>query len=130
MFNSSWYNSLISPVLAPPSWVFAPVWFILYVFMFVSLAFYIISNDTNKKLGYIYFLIQFILNLVWSPVFFGLKSILGGLMIVIVLDIFTYLTIKSFCKASKWACIFLFPYFLWILFATYLNFSYLMLNNF
>lgn len=130
MLNSSWYNSLISPALTPPSWVFAPVWFILYVLMFVSLAFYIISNDANKKLGYVYFLIQFILNLVWSPVFFGLKSILGGLIVIILLDIFVYLTIKRFCKASKWACVFLTPYFLWILFATYLNFSYLMLNNF
>lgn len=130
MFNSTWYNSLVAPALAPPNWVFAPVWFILYVLMFVSLAFYIISDGNNKKIGYIYFLIQFILNLAWSPVFFGLKSILGGLIVVILLDIFICLTIKSFCVQSRAACLFLIPYFLWVLFATYLNFRYFLLNNF
>ena len=128
MFNSSWYDSLISPSIVPPAWVFAPVWFVLYVLMFISLAFYIISNVEDKKFGYMFFIIQFLLNLAWSPVFFGLKSILGGLIVVISLDIFVFLTLKNFCCASKWACIFLIPYFLWILFATYLNLRYLMLN--
>lgn len=130
MHDTTWYHSLNSPALTPPDWIFVPVWFVLYVLMFVSLAFYIISNDANKKLGYIFFVIQFLLNLSWSPVFFGLKSILGGFIVIVLLDIFVYLTLRAFCKASKWACIFLTPYFLWILFATYLNSGYLFLNNF
>ena len=127
MINLSWYNSLISPSIIPPHWIFAPVWFLLYVFMFVSLAFYIIHDNVNKKKGYIYFVLQFVLNLAWIPVFFTLKSISGGLIIMVLLDIFVFLTIKSFCNISKWACVFLIPYFIWILYATYLNFQYLFL---
>ncbi|MBR5304308.1 MAG: tryptophan-rich sensory protein [Candidatus Gastranaerophilales bacterium] len=128
MFDMDWYNSLVFPAFAPPAWVFAPVWFVLYVLMFISLAFYIISDYTNKKSGYIFFATQLLLNLLWPPVFFGLKSILGGLIIVVLLDIFVFLTTKTFCNFSKWACVFLIPYFIWILYATYLNFQYLLLN--
>lgn len=128
MFNSSWYNSLISPPLSPPAFIFAPVWFVLYLFIFISLGFYIISNGANKKLGYIYFFIQLILNLSWTPIFFGMKNILLALIVVILLDIFVALTIFEFSKVSKLAAGLLFPYIIWILFATYLNSGYLFLN--
>lgn len=128
MFNTSWYNSLISPPLAPSAFVFAPVWFILYALIFVSLAFYVISDGANKKLGYIFFFIQLFLNLSWTPIFFGMKNILLALIAVILLDIFVALTIFEFSKASKLAAGLLFPYLIWILFATYLNSGYLFLN--
>ena len=128
MFDLSWYNSLVSPVLSPPAFVFAPVWIILYVLIFISLLIFVFKNNENKKLGYIYFVIQLILNLSWTGVFFGLKSILGGLIIIVVLDIFVALTMVEFLKVSKLATSLLVPYLLWILFATYLNSAYLILN--
>lgn len=135
MFNSNWYYSLTKPALAPPNWLFTPVWSVLYILLLVSLIIYISSKDKyghifneGKRKGYIYFLIQLILNIIWSPVFFGLKNVGLALIVVILLDIFVYLTIKEFYKFSKLSAILLIPYLIWILFATYLNTGYLILN--
>lgn len=128
MFNSAWYNSLIKPFLAPPNWIFMPVWSVLYLTIFISLILYITKPAEDKNLGYIYFAIQMMLNLIWSPVFFGMQNIAIALAIVIFLDIFVLLTILKFYSVSKISGLILIPYFLWILFATYLNLGYLLLN--
>ena len=128
MYNSVWYNNLVKPLFAPPDWVFAPVWMILYLLIFLSLILYFLKIAENKKTGYIFGSIQFLLNIIWSPVFFLAKSIIGAMFIIILLDIFVFLTMKKFYSISKTAGIFLIPYFIWIVFATYLNGSYLFLN--
>ena len=128
MFNSSWYLNLTKPSLSPPNWIFAPIWTFLYILIFSSLALYIQSEFAEKKWGYIFFVTQTLLNILWTPVFFGMKNLLLGLIVIILLDIFVFLTILQFFKVSKIAGIILIPYFLWILFATYLNFGYLILN--
>ena len=123
-----WYKTLNSPPFAPPANIFAPVWLILYVMIFASVISFALSGNKDKKRGYIYFALQIILNLLWSPVFFFYKSIEGAFVVVILLDIFVFLTIKEFAQKTKWAAILLAPYFVWILFATYLNFGYMLLN--
>lgn len=128
MYNSVWYNNLVQPVFSPPSSVFVPVWAALYISIFAALILYFIKNEENKGLGYFYFILQLVLNIAWSPVFFILKSIKGALVIVILLDIAVFLTIRKFYSVSKPAGVVLIPYFLWILFATYLNIGYLVLN--
>ena len=128
MFNSIWCQNLVKPYLAPPNWIFAPIWTVLYILIFASLVFYIYTPIKNKELGYILFFIQILLNILWSPFFFGLKSILGALIILILLDVVLVFTIVQFFKVSKIAGIILIPYLIWILFATYLNIAYLILN--
>lgn len=130
MYNSVWFNSLTKPFLNPPSKVFPPVWSVLYILIFISLFFYIVAKTGNLKMrGYLYFGVQILLNLLWSPVFFLAHNIALALFIVILLDIFVVLTIKSFYKMSKISAFLLVPYLLWIFFATYLNFAYLILNR-
>ena len=128
MLNSIWYSNLIKPALTPPNWVFAPIWTILYILIFISLAVYINSYSKAKFFCYLFFTIQMLLNIIWMPVFFGQKSLLGGLITIILLDIFLCLTIYKFFKVSKIAGIILIPYFLWTIFATYLNLGYIILN--
>jgi len=129
MYNSDWYNSLIRPFLAPPSFIFTPVWIVLYITLAIALILYVTEfSIKNKKSGYIYFAAQLLLNLVWSPVFFGMKNILLALIIILLMDLFVILTIKQFYSISKLAGIILIPYLLWILFATYLNIGYFVLN--
>ncbi len=129
MYNSIWYDSLVKPVLNPPSWIFPPVWSILYALIIISLFIYIFKNSLqNKSSGYVYFIIQLILNLAWSPIFFYFKNIGLALIIVVLLDYFVILTIKRFYSVSKISAILLIPYLLWILFATYLNTAFLILN--
>lgn len=128
MFKSVWYYNLTKPPLAPPDWIFPPVWSILYFSMLVALLLYLFKPTQNKKSDYIYFAVQLILNLLWTPAFFYLQNIVLALIVIILLDIFVILTIKSFYKVSKISGLILMPYLLWILFATYLNIGYLVLN--
>lgn len=130
MYNSIWFNSLTKPVFNPPAKIFPPVWTILYILIFISLALFIFAkSDFSKRKGYVLFAIQMLLNLLWSPVFFLMQNIGLALFIIILLDIFVLLTAKNFYKISKPAGILLFPYLLWISFATYLNIAYFVLNN-
>ena len=126
MFKSVWYYNLTKPPLAPPDWIFPPVWSILYFSMLVALLLYLFKPAQNKKSGYIYFAVQLIL--LWAIVFFYLKNMFLALIVIILLDIFVILTIKSFYKVSKISGLILIPYLIWILFATYLNIGYLVLN--
>ncbi len=128
MYKSVWYNSLTKPVFAPPDWLFTPAWMLLYLLIFISLIVYITSEGENKKSGYIYFAIQIILNFIWSPVFFLLKNIFLAFVVILLLDIFVILTIKKFYSVSKIAAWLLIPYLVWILYATYLNLGYFVLN--
>lgn len=129
MFNSIWFQSLNRPFLSPPAWIFSPMWTILYITIFISLVFYAKSNKSqDKKWGYTLFILQMLANFAWSPVFFGLKNIPFALAIIILLDVLVLFNIIEFYKKSKPAGFLLIPYFIWILFATYLNFGYLILN--
>jgi len=127
--NYTWYQTLIQPPLTPPAWLFPPVWTILYISMLVSLILYARkASFQNKTWGYVLFFTQLVLNLAWSPVFFGMKNIAFALAIVILLDILVLFNIIEFSKTSKTAGYILIPYFIWILFATYLNLGFLILN--
>lgn len=128
MYNSDWYNSLIKPFLSPPDGVFLPVWTVLYITILISFILYFINPNKNKKTGYIFFFVQFVLNLSWSFVFFKFKSISGGLIIIFLMGVFIFLTIKKFYSVSKISGLILIPYFLWVLFAAYLNLGFLILN--
>jgi len=128
MYNSIWYENLVKPQFAPPDWVFAPVWTFLYITIFVSFVLFKVKPAYNKTLGYIFFCIQMLLNIIWSPAFFVLKNPLLALFIVVLLDVFIILTIYRFYRVSKISAIVLIPYLLWTLFATYLNLGYLVLN--
>lgn len=128
MYNSIWYNSLTKPFLAPPDAIFAPVWGVLYILIFAALFIYIFKKAENKESGYLFFGIQLLLNIIWSPIFFGAHSILGALIVIVFLDTFVFLTIRKFYSIKNSAGILLIPYFIWCLFATYLNIGYLLLN--
>ena len=127
--NYTWYQTLIQPPLTPPGWIFAPVWTVLYLMMLASLVLYIRKCTSKKKSwGYFLFFTQILLNFTWSPIFFGLKNIVFALVVIILLDIAVLFNIIEFSKISKTSGDLLIPYFIWILFATYLNIGFLALN--
>ena len=129
MYNPIWYKTLIKPHLTPPAWVFAPVWAMLYTLIFLSFSLYAIkSYDNSKNWGYVLFFTQLILNFCWSPIFFNLHNIGFALAIIITMDIIVFLNIIEFFKVSKTAGLLLIPYFIWIIFATYLNAEFFFLN--
>ena len=111
----NWYSLLEKPIFNPPSWVFFPVWTLLYTLMGISL--YIVwekgVHDRDVKIGLIFFGIQLILNTLWSFLFFGLRSPYYGLVEIVFLWLAIILTIVQFSKVSKIASYLLVPYFLW-----------------
>lgn len=125
----TWYETLNRPPFTPPAWVFAPAWTILYTMMFVSL-FIVIREKTfeNKTNAIILFLTQLLFNFLWSPTFFYWHNIKMAFVIIILLLIFLVMTIAFFYRISKLSAFLLIPYLLWICFAIYLNFGFMVMN--
>lgn len=123
-----WYARLNQPTLAPPNWVFGPVWTTLYLMM--GYAFFLIwkSDYKKKSLALGVFLLQLVLNGIWTPIFFGAENLALALGVIIALDIAVIATIILFYKIKKPAAYLLLPYLAWTLFASYLNYQFLMLN--
>lgn len=126
-----WYQMLTKPPLSPPSWIFGPVWTVLYVMMAVS--FYRVwrkgFGKTKIKDALKLYFIQLLLNLSWSPVFFGAKNMFLALIIIILMLYFIKRTINAFIKIDSIAAYLLYPYLAWVSFATYLNFAFWWVNR-
>lgn len=130
--NSSvqtWYPTLNKPVFNPPNWLFAPVWTLLFVLMGIS--FYLVwrNGETSQlKLALVVYFTQLALNVLWSLLFFGVKSPLLGLIDIFVLWGVIVVNIYLFIKVSRTAGYLLIPYLLWVSFASTLNFAIVLLN--
>ena len=127
----NWYAFLTKPAFAPPNWIFAPVWTFLFLTMGVSLFLILINNDHKKdsSQALAWFVIQLVLNMAWSAVFFTLHSPLGGIFVIVALFIAILMTILKSLKISEPAGILLLPYLLWVGFASILNIAIFILNK-
>ncbi|MBI2641533.1 tryptophan-rich sensory protein [Candidatus Roizmanbacteria bacterium] len=126
----TWYATLNKPFFSPPNWIFGPVWTLLYAMMGVSAYLIWEKGWKNRKVrvALYFFIAQLFFNFLWSLLFFGLRSPLLGLIDIIVLWFAILFTMLQFSKSSKPASYLLIPYLLWVMFATLLNFSILILN--
>lgn len=124
----SWYSTLVKPSWNPPSWLFGPVWTLLYILM--GIACYLIwkSDHPQKKALLKFYFIQLVLNALWSPAFFGMQSPLFGLIVIVPLWMAIMLCIIKFKSLSSFASGLMVPYLLWVTFATALNTAILVLN--
>ncbi|MBU0570696.1 MAG: tryptophan-rich sensory protein [Candidatus Omnitrophica bacterium] len=127
----TWYININKPFFNPPDSVFAPVWIILYLLMGVSLFIFWRKgqNTRQSKIAISAFMLQLILNVLWSFAFFGCRSPLAGLIVIVLLWVAILLTIVSFLKISRIASILLSPYLLWVSFAAVLNAAIFVLNR-
>jgi len=124
-----WYASLEKPSFNPPNWLFAPVWIFLFVLMGITL--YVLWQNVEKKearSALIFFIIQLGLNVLWSVLFFGLKSPMLAFIEIIVLWIFILLTMIKASRVARVTVFLLSPYILWVSFAAVLNFFLWRLN--
>lgn len=117
-------DSLVKPLLFPPKILFPIVWTILYFLMSISLY---LSSKYNKNLYKVYG-IQLILNSLWSPLFFMFKTYLFSTIELLILIIFVAIMIKEMKLENKLSAYLQIPYFIWLLFALYLNVSIYILN--
>jgi len=125
-----WYPTLNKPAFNPPSWLFAPVWTLLFLLMGIAL--YLIwqkgVQTPGVKEALVFFAAQLVLNILWSIFFFGLRSPLLGLIDIVPLVVLIYLTFIKFKQIDPTAGYLLLPYLAWTSFATILNLSLLILN--
>ena len=126
---TTWYAQLVKPELSPPSWVFAPVWNVLYFMMAVALyRLWVNEERPDRKLALALFFAQLLLNVIWSAVFFGLRSPGGGLVVIAFLILAIGATMFWGRRVSKRAALLLAPYLGWVCFAAYLNYQFWRLN--
>jgi tryptophan-rich sensory protein len=127
---SGWYTTLVKPGFNPPAWIFGPVWTTLYLMMGAALFLVWRQQDLDSRvkpaLGW--FAVQLLLNTLWSFLFFCLHSPLLGLVDIVLLWLAIGITIRQFFPISKPAAWLLIPYWLWVTFATVLNFEIFRLN--
>ena len=126
----SWYSNLVKPALNPPSWVFGPVWTLLFILMGVA-AFIVYNHGWKKmevKIALSIFGFQLILNTLWSIIFFGFQNPGLAFLELVLLWMAILFSIISFFRVSKKAAYLLIPYIMWVSFAGYLNLSFFLLN--
>lgn len=124
------YATFTKPVLAPPDWLFGIAWTILYLFMGIAayLVYRSIVPKERKKIALVWYAIQLFINFIWSIIFFRADSMWLALAVIIILDILVLITMIRFRQINKNAFLLMVPYFIWILFATYLNVAFAILN--
>lgn len=128
----AWFATQLKPTWNPPSWLFAPVWTLLYATMAVAL--WLVrrepeSEDRLRKRALVLFAIQFALNLLWTPLFFGLHSPGLAFAEICLLWIVLLSTMLAFGRIRPLAGYLLLPYLLWVSFALVLNGTIWLMNS-
>ena len=126
----TWYTTLNKPSFNPPNFIFGPVWTVLYILM--GIASYLIWKKRKTAAGYswavVIYILQLLLNLMWSYLFFFQHQIgfalieIGLLLLTIIINALIFYRID---KVAGWLFV---PYILWVSFASYLTYSISLLN--
>jgi len=125
-----WYTTLNKPSWNPPSWLFGPVWSLLYIMM--AVAAWLVWRKGGwamQRWPLSLFLVQWLLNALWTPLFFGMHLLGVALVEIVLLWIAIAATIHAFWRVSKPAGWLLVPYLVWVSFAAFLNFTIWRLNS-
>ena len=126
----TWYPTLAKPFFTPPDWLFAPVWIALYAMMGVAAA--LVWREglgaRGVQVALALFAAQLALNGAWSLVFFGARSITGGLVVIVLLWIALAATMRAFFPLRPAAGWLLVPYLAWVTYALALNAAIWRLN--
>lgn len=130
MNEYNWYSMLIKPSWAPPSFLFGPVWTVLYIIIVITFA--TVFWNVWKKNWPKSFLTPFILNLVFNfaftPIQFGLKNNLLAAVDIILVLITLVWSMKVVWPKVRWITYALIPYLAWVSFATILQLTITYLN--
>jgi tryptophan-rich sensory protein len=132
MNNSyNWYSQLLKPTWAPPSWLFGPVWSVLYFLIAISFGtvFYKVFNKQLPLIVALPFILNLIFNFSFTYFQFGLKSnILSAIDITLVLVTLVWAIIAIY-PHIRWVALINIPYLIWVCFATVLQFTVTYLNK-
>jgi len=128
-YDNPWFAALDKPNFMPPGWVFGAAWTILYILLGLSLAMVLHAKGAKgRERAIILFVLQLLLNFVWSPVFFGLHKVAPALSIVAAMLVVAVVMILLVWRIRIVAALLLFPYLGWLMFAVALNFEIMARN--
>ena len=124
------YREMNQPPLSPPGWIFPVVWAVLYLLMGYASYLVLTSGAPKKDIrrAWLLYSLQLLANFLWSPLFFGAEQYLAALLLLAVLWVLIFLTIRAFSVIKERAGDLLIPYILWVTFAGYLNLGVFLLN--
>lgn len=128
--SRQWYQTLRKPSGTPPSWVFGPVWTVLYAMIAIVL-YRMVFIKRNKIPMWVFglFFVQLALNLAWSPVFFQKRDVRAAFGIIVALLAFLLATIAALFRYDRVGALLLVPYLVWVAYAARLNYGIMTLNN-
>ena len=121
------FQEMITPSFAPPGIIFPIVWTILYTLMGIS-SYLILTSDKDNEKALKYYILQLIVNLTWSFIFFTFRMYILAFIWLLVLIYLVVRMIIEFYKVNKLSAYLQIPYLLWIIFASILNLSISILN--
>jgi translocator protein len=127
----TWYLQLIKPSWAPPSWLFGPVWTVLYVMIAISFGTVFYKTITKKipRIIVLPFVLNLVFNFAFTPLQFGLQNnLLASLDILLVLGTLIW-AIVAIYPYVKWIAYAQVSYLLWVSFATILQLTITYLNK-
>lgn len=125
--SSEWYNNLNQAPWTPPGWVFGAAWTTIMICFAFFMA-YTWGNTQNKTTLIVLFGLQWVLNVLWNPVFFHFKAVAVGLVIISLLTILVGYFLFAYWPSLKAKALLVAPYFIWLLIATSLN-AYIVFKN-
>jgi tryptophan-rich sensory protein len=126
---NTWYATIQKPSWNPPDRIFGPVWTSLYILMGIAAGMIWHTKDEKRIQALMLFVLQFMLNLGWSYIFFERHAIGFAFAEIIILLILIIVTTISFYKIKPLAAGLMIPYILWVSFATCLNGTIWLLNK-
>lgn len=126
----TWYVYLNKPFFSPPNYLFGPVWTLLYILMGISAYLVWRKHQFGKKSRTYWhvYATQLVLNTLWSIIFFGFQQPGFAFIEILVMWYFIVRTIQEGYKIDRWSAYLLYPYLLWVTFASVLNLSIWLLN--
>jgi tryptophan-rich sensory protein len=127
--TDGWYSELNKPTWNPPSWIFGPVWTLLYILMAVAAWRVWRKGGWGKqKKPLVLFIVQWALNALWTPLFFGLQRPGWAFIEIMILLVFIRETTRAFAKVDRTAALLMLPYAVWVAFAAALNLTIWRMN--
>ncbi len=130
--TGSWYDSLNSPAWTPPSWVFGPVWTLLYLLMGIAAWRVWIKHgfaDPQTRFALVVFLLHLIFNAAWTWLFFGQHMPTAAAIDIVILWAMILVLGVLFWKRDRVAGALLLPYLLWVTYAVTLSIGFAIMNS-
>jgi tryptophan-rich sensory protein len=134
MNTYNWYSQIIKPSWAPPSWVFGPVWTVLYAIIAFSFG-TVFYKAFTKQIPWIValpFALNLLFNFIFTPIQFGLKNnLLASIDILLVVGtlVWALYSLWHAVPELRWVVYANIPYLLWGIFATCLQLTVTYLNR-